>query len=140
MVASVTNVAGEVAAIHRTFLSPDGRKAAIDPNKMALGPCRGSALHLAPAVSTLVIAEGIETAMSILQSTGKPTWATLGTSGLKALELPEVVREVIIAAYGDKAGLKAAHAAALHFIQLSRNVRIALPPADSDFNDLLKTG
>jgi DNA primase len=45
---------------------------------------------------------------------------------------------VLIAADADAPGIKAAREAALHFIRLGRKVRIARPPAGSDFNDLLK--
>ena len=38
MIAAVQNLAGEIVAIHRTFLTGDGRKAPVEPAKMALGP------------------------------------------------------------------------------------------------------
>jgi hypothetical protein len=59
-----------------------------------------------PAPSTWL--RGIETALSVLQATGKPVWACLGTSGLKAVILPPEVKTVVIAADADEAGEKAA--------------------------------
>ena len=140
MVAAVTIwPSREVTAIHRTFLVADGRKKApVSQNKMMLGPCAGGAVRLAQAGEELVLAEGIETSLSILQATGKPTWACLSTSGLKSVILPPEVKTVIIAADGDKPGEKAAQEAARRFYTEGRTVKIARPPAGMDFNDLLQ--
>ncbi|MHC4067874.1 MAG: toprim domain-containing protein, partial [Planctomycetota bacterium] len=106
-------------------------------SKMMLGPCAQGAVRLAPAGDELVLTEGIETALSILQATGKPTWACLSTSGLKTVILPPEVATVTIAADGDEPGLKAAEKAAARFCHEGREVKIARPPAGYDFNDLL---
>jgi len=140
MVAAVQNLAGEITGIHRTFLTGDGRKAPVEPVKMAFGPIRGGAVRLAPASETLALAEGIETALSIQQATGIPTWAALGTSNITRVELPNCVREVIICADGDPAGERAAHAAAHRLIREGRTVRIARPEPGTDFNDMISVG
>ncbi len=128
----------EVTAIHRTFLTADGsKKAQVTNPKLMLGPCAGGAVRLAPAGDELVLAEGIETALSVLQASGKPVWACLSTSGLKAVLLPPEVKTVTIAADGDDAGLKAAYAAAENWTKAGRTVRVAVPPEPgSDFNDM----
>ncbi len=105
---------------------------------MMLGPCAGGAVRLAGPDKELVLAEGIETALSILQATGKPIWACLSTSGLKAVRLPPETRTIIIAADGDEPGLAAAEEAASRFYREGREVKIARPPAGMDFNDLLQ--
>jgi len=128
----------EVVGLHRTFLRADGRdKAPVSGNKMMLGKCAGGAVRLAPAGPELVLSEGIETGLSVQQSTGLPVWATLSTSGLRAVILPPEVKTVIIAADGDEAGEVAAQAAARRFIAEGRSVKIARPPQGMDFNDLL---
>jgi hypothetical protein len=141
MVAAVQHVehAG-ILAVHRTFLASDGYgKAALDPARMVLGPARGGAVRLALAAETLMVAEGIETALSAMQATCLPAWAALSTSGLAALVLPPEVRTVIVLADHDRAGEAAARTAALRFIGEGRRVRLALPPkAGSDFNDMLR--
>jgi len=140
LVAVVTRGAeGEPIAIHRTFLSPDGRgKAPIDRQKMLFGPCRGGAVRLGPATHLLMVGEGIETCLAATQATGWSAWAALSTSGMRVLDLPPVVREVIVLADGDDAGEAAAKAAALRWRREGRLVRIARPPAGADFNDVLK--
>jgi putative DNA primase/helicase len=141
MIAAVQHVdRGGVVAVHRTFLAADGYgKAAVEPQRMILGPARGGAVRLAPLAEKLMVGEGIETCLSAMEATGIGTWAALSTSGLKALVLPPVVREVIILADNDAAGIGAAEAAARRWYAEGRRVRIALPPkAGADFNDLLR--
>jgi putative DNA primase/helicase len=125
-------------AIHRTFLAPDGSgKATVDPNKMMLGPCRGGAVRLGDPTDVLMIGEGIETCLSAMQATGYAAWAALSTSGLRILDLPPDIQNVIVLADADDAGEKAARAAGLRWKREGRSVRIARPPEGMDFNDVL---
>ena len=142
MVAVVTNgVDGTPIAIHRTFLADDGGgKAPVDPQKMMLGPCRGGAVRLADPEDMLMVGEGIETCLAAMLATGHPAWAALSTSGLRALELPKNVLDVIVLADGDDAGEAAAQSAALRWKREGRRVRIARPPHGLDFNDMLMSG
>ena len=139
MVAAIQGPDRTITGIHRTFLVSDGsKKAPVTQDKMMLGRCATGAVRLAAVAESLILAEGIETALSIIQAIGLPTWAGLSTSGLKALVLPEEVREVVIAADGDEPGEKAAHHAAQRFLGEGRRVRIARAPKGMDFNDVLR--
>ena len=62
---------------------------------------------------------------------------TLSTSGLRALDLPREVRDVIVLADGDDPGEAAAQESAWRWKRKGRRVRIARPPRGMDFNDLL---
>jgi putative DNA primase/helicase len=139
MVALVTRGAdGAPLGIHRTFLARDGNgKAPVEPQKMMLGPCRGGAVRLGEPDDMLMVGEGIESCLAAMQATGNPAWAALSTAGLRVLELPGSVREVIILADGDNPGEEAARAAALRWSREGRRVRIARPPRGADFNDML---
>jgi putative DNA primase/helicase len=139
MVALVTRgVDHKPLAIHRTFLARDGGgKAPVDPQKMMLGPCRGGAVRLGVPSAVLMIGEGIETCLAAMLGTGNPAWAALSTSGLRALNLPDAVGEVIVLADGDDAGEAAARDCARRWKREGRRVRIARPPQGMDFNDLL---
>jgi putative DNA primase/helicase len=139
MVALVTRgTDGAPLAIHRTFLAPDGTsKAPIEPAKMMLGPCRGGAVRLGPSTDRLLVAEGIENALSAMQATGQAAWAALSTSGLRTLELPVEALDVVVLADGDEPGEAAAHDAARRWKRGGWRVRIARPPRGFDFNDVL---
>jgi phage/plasmid primase-like uncharacterized protein len=104
---------------------------------MMLGPCRGGAVRLEEPDEVLMIGEGIETCLAAMQATGNPAWAALSTSGLRALDLPDSVRNVIILADGDDPGEAAARACASRWMRQGRRVRIARPPRGLDFNDVL---
>jgi putative DNA primase/helicase len=139
MVALVTNGAdGTPLAIHRTFLARDGNgKAAIEPAKMMLGPCRGGVVRLGRPTDVLMVGEGIETCLAAMQASRDPAWAALSTSGLRSLDLPRDVPDVIVLADGDEAGEAAARDCAFRWKRQGRPVRIARPPRGMDFNDLL---
>jgi hypothetical protein len=139
MVALVTHGAtGSPIAVHRTFLASDGGgKAPADPAKMMLGPCRGGVVRLGEAGNALMVGEGIETCLAAMQVRGRPAWAALSTSGLRSLDLPNTVRDVIVLADGDAPGEAAAQDCARRWHREGRSVRIARPPQGMDFNDFL---
>jgi hypothetical protein len=138
MVALVTNGHGMPVAIHRTYLARDGGgKAPIDPQKMMLGPCRGGAVRLAEPGDVLMIGEGVETCLAAMQACGHHAWAALSTSGLRSLDLPTNVSDVIVLADGDEAGEAAARDCGSRWKRQGRRVRIARPPQGMDFNDML---
>jgi putative DNA primase/helicase len=96
--------------IHRTFLAIDGSgKASFRAPRLSLGPIAGGAVRLAPANERqqLVVAEGIETAASVMLATGFPTWAALSAGGIERLALPPlpIASSVIIAADHDRNGV-----------------------------------
>jgi hypothetical protein len=133
----------KVIRIHRTYLtSVDGKvtKAPIEPNKMILGQAKGGSVRLGSPGKKLVITEGIETALSIIQATALPVWAGLSTIGMQNIIVPplDITPEIIIAADNDEAGLKAANKLACRLLAKGYITRIAIPPKlGSDFNDLL---
>ena len=96
---------------------------------------------MAPADETLLIAEGIETALSGQQETGIAAWAAISASNMANLLLPELplAREIVIAADNDPAGISAAERAAERWTKEGRKVRIAMPPAGMDLNDILRS-
>jgi putative DNA primase/helicase len=140
MVALVTRgVDGAPMAVHRTFLASDGRsKAPVEPAKMMLGPCRGGAVRLGEPGAVLMVGEGIETCLAAMQATGNTAWAALSTSGLRSLDLPPDLRDVVVLADGDDPGEAAARDAARRWKREGRRVRIARPPRGLDFNDVLQ--
>ena len=139
MVAAVQGAG--LPAVHRTWLRPDGSgKADIDPAKAMLGATAGGAVRLANGHSRLVVAEGIESALSLLCGLldGPATvWAALSTSGLRGLRLPSQAGRLTIACDGDRPGREAAHALAERAHALGWQVGILDPGTGADFNDIL---
>ena len=128
-------------AVHRTYLRCDGSgKADVAPSKAMLGPTAGGAVRLADGPSRLVVAEGIESGLSLLCGLldGPATvWATLSTSGLRRLRLPPQPGALTIACDGDKPGREAAHALAERAHALGWQVVLRDPGDGADFNDIL---
>jgi phage/plasmid primase-like uncharacterized protein len=139
MIAAVRNKAGDVVAVHQTFLSDDGHKVSGEgvKAKLFLGAVKGGAIRLTPATDRVALAEGIEDALSVIQSTGCPCWATGSASNIP--DLPDSIREVIICADNDEAGRKAAQRMAQHYSREGRKVKIAYPPGGAkDWNEALQ--
>lgn len=128
--------------IHRTFFTKQGQR--IQKNaKMMLGPCSGGAVRLSEGDGPLVAAEGIETALSLVEllSEQSPTvWAALSTSGMKGLQLPKEPHSLIIAPDGDDAGRKASQVLAQRASMLGWDVSLLVAPEGADWNDVLMDG
>lgn len=129
-------------AVHRTYLRPDGMgKADITPAKAMLGATAGGAVRLSDGPSRLVVAEGIESGLSLLCGLldGPATvWAALSTSGLRGLRLPAQAGRLTIATDGDGPGREAGHALAELAHGLGWQVSILDPGTGRDFNDILQ--
>lgn len=127
--------------VHRTYLRADGLgKAAVDPPKAMLGTCAGGAVRLSDAPERLVVAEGIETGLSLLSGLlpGPATvWAALSTSGMRGLSLPPVPGRLTIAADGDAPGRAAASALASRAEALGWQVSLLPAPEGRDWNDIV---
>lgn len=105
LVGRVDGVDGEVIAIWRVFLDPDGHgKAKVDNPKLGLGPAKGGAVRLGGVAAKVGVAEGIETAFGAWWLCGRrfPVWAALSTSGMAGLEIPLAVNRIVIFPDGDK--------------------------------------
>jgi len=145
MIGKVVDVTGELIAIHKTYLTADGSaKVCGIQDKEYLAPVAGGAVRLAwfDPERPLIIGEGTESTLSLMQLRGLPGWSALSAGGIKALVLPRAVRRVLIAVDNDRngAGQDAAREAAWRWQQEGREVRVAMPPVGCDFNDVLRGG
>lgn len=132
---------GNGFAVHRTYLLPNGSgKAAVEPRKMMLGAVAGGAVRLLAADNGLVVAEGIETALSLacgLLRGPAAIWAALSTSGIRSLTLPPNPSRLTIAPDGDPAGRAAAYALAERAQAQGWQVSLLPAPEGRDWNDIL---
>ena len=138
MVAAVS-IGRKVVGVHRTYLAEPGVKAFGKKSKFMLGPCSGGATRLSGGPGALLVAEGIETALSLLSAlpdASPRVWAALSTSGMAGLILPPDPGELVIAPDGDDEGRKAASRLADRACAAGWRVRIMCCPDGSDWNDL----
>lgn len=156
MVAAVTNIAGEMVAVHRTWIQQaDGRwtKAALRNAKMSLGSLAGGTIRLwrggsgkplaqAADGETVVLTEGIEDGLSCAVLCPElRVLSAVSLSNMTRVELPAAVRVVILAADNDgdnQAATTALQRAIDRFLYQGRTVRVARSPEGKDFNDLLR--
>ncbi|MCQ1855741.1 DUF7146 domain-containing protein [Neorhizobium galegae] len=147
LVAAVTDAAGAITGVHRTYLSsgldPDGvGKAKVDDPRRALGGLLGNGVRfrypVTDPVPVLAAGEGIETMLSLSHvMPGMPMVAALTANHLAGFHFPPGCRRIYIAADADAAGR--------HGIErLSRRAQergilpLVLSPELGDFNDDLR--
>jgi putative DNA primase/helicase len=143
MIALVEPVERGPVAVHVTYLKADGNgKANIEKPKAIFGPVAGGAVRFGTPREGewLVVAEGIETALSAAVACAMPSWAALSAGGIQSLILPRDATHIVICADNDTCGIgeRAARNAAARWFAEGRRVRVAMPPQrDTDFNDVL---
>ena len=141
MLAAVQAPDGNGSTIHRTFLTEDGQKAAVDKPRMVMPGtiALGSAVRLFEAGPELGIAEGIETALAASNLFGVPCWSALNADMLSKWVPPEGVSSVVVYADHDASftGQAAAFALARRLSVKDLAVRVMIPDAvDTDWNDV----
>jgi DNA primase len=143
LVAIVTDAAGELVGLQRTYLTEDGRKAATKATyndrkpkvKYSLGNVVGGSVQLGPPSASILVCEGLEDGLTLAQGLGRTVWVAAGTSMLPSVEFPPVVRAVVIGADGDAPGEAAAQKAAEAYACRGLAVRIMRPAhPHKDFN------
>jgi phage/plasmid primase-like uncharacterized protein len=107
MIAPVTNKAGKIVCLHRTFLGPDGKKAPVPKAKKLMEKAEdlnGCAVKLFPATTVLGVAEGIETALAAYAAARIPVWCCISAGLLECVDIPKSVKHVVIFADLDRSG------------------------------------
>lgn len=157
LVAAITDAAGVHVATHRTWLTlQDGHwvKAPLVDPKMTLGRFAGGSIRLWRGASglplakartgeTVVIAEGIETALSVaLACPDFRVLSAVSLANMGRLVLPPAITCVVIAADNDAGNDRAQTAlqrAVDHFAAEGRTVKLAMPDTPgTDWNDVLQ--
>ena len=143
MIAAVTDLAGDLTGVQRTWLDPSGLgKAPIDTPRRAMGHLLGHGVRLGPTIGSacdaMAAGEGIETMLSLrCIMTTLPMTAALSSAHLAALQLPPALRRLYIARDLDPAG----HIATARLADRARDVGIealVLSSRCGDFNDDLR--
>lgn len=108
MVAPLVAPDGRMVALHRTYLTSDGRKADVPQVKKLTGTAgqlMGACIPLhKPVAGCIGIAEGIETALAAWAGSGVPTVAAYSAGALAAWQWPPDTRRIVVFADADDAG------------------------------------
>lgn len=139
LIAAVTDGAGALQGVHRTWLAPDGQgKAEVETQRRAMGHLLGNAVRLTPLEDILAVGEGIETMLSLSEAApGLPVWAALSAGHLGAILLPARVQRLYIAIDRDPAGQRAAERLSARATEVGIGCHV-LEPQLRDFNDDLR--
>lgn len=136
ILAAVYRQDGQIAALHRTYITEKGFKALVPEVKKLSGvwdakPLSGAFIPLAQRSTVLGVTEGIETALAVSTATFMPMWACVSASLMPSIWIPEEVRTVVIWADHDRsnAGMAAAEKLQERLLAEGRQVIIALPGA-----------
>ncbi len=157
IVAAMTDAAGAIRAVHRTYLAPDGSgKAPVSPARMIWPTFAGCVIRLTRGetdlspeeatrrglVDRLLICEGIEDGLSFaLACPELRIWAAGSLANLANVKLPDCTWEVIVAADNDwgKPQAQAQLQRALEALGRQRRpVRVARSHIGKDANDALR--
>lgn len=134
---------GTTFAVSRTYLRLDGSGKADLPEaeqKMMLGAAAGGHVTLQTGPGVLVIAEGVETALSLpgLLDIGSATlWAALTAANLRALSLPAAPSHLVVATDGDAPGRAAGATLVTRAVRLGWSVEVSPAPEGCDWNNVL---
>ena len=155
MICAVKDAQGHVVTLHRTYLTGQGRKAPVhEPKKIMCVPedstINGCAIRLVQtSAKVIAIAEGVETALSVITATGLPCWSTISEGGMRRFEVPEGIETVLIFADKDRSGVgqQAAKVLQERLQKQGIRARIFLPrmsipngAKSLDWNDVLQMG
>src|SRR4051812_1524172 len=142
LLAAITDVHGNITAVHRTWLARDGsRKAPLKDPRRSLGQQLGSGVRLGLSYDVLTVGEGLETMLSLRSVLPRmPMLAGLSANHLAALELPSGVRRLYVARDNDAEGRRAEARLRERFEPQPVEV-CPLQPVYADFNvDLCRFG
>lgn len=144
MIAKIIGADDKPVNLHVTYLTKDGQKADVTPNRKVLPGSlpEGCAIRLAPAAGIMGVAEGIETAISASLMFDMPVWACVNANLLAKWIPPEIAKVVYV--FGDNdinyTGQAAAYRLANRLIvQFKREAIIKIPDLPgTDWNDIHK--
>lgn len=141
MIAAVTDDAGQIVGVHRTWLDPAGGKAPVACPRRAMGNLLGHGVRFGPDADVMAAGEGIETILSLRELLpGLSMIAGLSAAHLAAIQFPEPLRRLYIARDDDAAGSWAMKTLAARAEPLGIAI-VPLDPRLDDFNsDLVRMG
>jgi hypothetical protein len=124
---------GKQRGLINIYLRADGSDRIRDKKgKTVTSRTQGAAVMLSnfdEPTAGLILCEGVETGIALLQSEMRPVWACGGAGTLATLPVLGGIEALTIAADADEPGQRAAEALAERWRQAGREVSIVAPPA-----------
>jgi hypothetical protein len=107
IVAMVSGAQGNPVTIHRTYLTQDGKKAPVESPKKLMGYPKdrkivGGAIRLVDPGPILAVAEGLETALAVMEGMELPVWSAVNALMLENFTPPASVERVLVFADKDR--------------------------------------
>ena len=148
MIAAVTDGAGEITGVHRTYLAVSGPnpasvgKARVDSPRRALGGLLGNAVRfrmpVAGSVRVIAAGEGLETMLSLSDAMpAMPMAAALTANHLAAFSPPSGCLRLYIAGDADQAGRHGIEGLSSR-VQVLGILPLVIAPVLGDFNEDLR--
>jgi len=139
MVSPLRNKNG-IVTLHVTYLTSDGEKAPVTNVKKLLTPVgdmAGASIVLTKQYEHLGIAEGIETALAVMELHNMPCWAAANAGLLEKFLPPEGTTQVTIYSDNDSnfAGQRSAYILANSLSKKGIKVDVVIPKLVGDFAD-----
>lgn len=157
MVAAMSRWNTPIAAVQRTYLTPDGAKADVAKVKLIYPSSMGAAIRLSKGIShvspevadargirgeTLILCEGAEDGLTCMMARPDArVWAVCGVTNLQHMSVPPSVQHIIVAADNDWQGSAARRALNNGLMALKdqrRSVSVVFSGVGKDFNDWLR--
>ena len=139
LIAAVTDLAGNITGVHRTWLDPTGEdKAPVDTPRRAMGHLLGHGVRFGVATDVMAAGEGIETMLSVRSALPDlPMVAALSANHLAALLFRVTLRRLYVVRDNDPAG-DFAVATLTERAQAAGIEALTLSPTLGDFNEDLR--
>jgi len=136
LVAAVTDLAGNITGVHRTWLDPARHdKAPLSTPRRAMGHLLGHGVRVGVATDVIAAGEGIETMLSVRSALPNlPMVAALSANHLAALLFGVALRRLYVVRDNDAAG-EMATAALAERARAAGIEALTLSPAMLDFNE-----
>jgi DNA primase len=136
-----TDGLGNIVGVQRIFIRDDGLgKRWGKRSKLSIGRPKGSAFKLGPAQSRIIVCEGPEDGLSLMQALPDASvWVALGTAMMVDIDYPLEVETVVLAGDNDPAGRAAVAKAAAGLALRGLATKTMFPsPGYADWNDELR--
>ena len=134
LIAMVRSPKGKPVTLHRTYITEEGGKAAVASPKKLMGTpfgmsITGGSICIGKPEGKVIIAEGLETALSLSLALDLPSFSTISPHGLRTFAPPAEITEAVVGVDNDISGTgqKAAKDLSDRLIELGITVKRLTP-------------